>query len=124
MIEFRRPYQLLALLYMGGIFWLSSRSDLGIRAVDVSLLHVPLYAGLVFCVVKALSETLPRQAIPCRVPGFALVVSATYAVIDEWHQSFVPGRDASLGDLYLDLTGIGLTLLLGHLSEERNNAQP
>lgn len=111
-IEFPRPYLLLALVYMGGIYWLSSRSNLGVKGVDASLLHIPLYAGLAFCLVKALSETLPRQAISWRLPGFAFTVAAAYAVADEWHQSFVPGRDASSGDFILDLVGICLTLLL------------
>jgi VanZ family protein len=41
---------------------------------------------------------------------FYLVLGLLYAVSDEWHQSFVPGRDASL----LDLTADGLGLLLGY----------
>jgi hypothetical protein len=111
-IEFPSPYLLLPLVYAGGIYWLSSLPPLGIDGVDTNLLHIPLYAGLAFCLLKALSETLPRPMLPWRLSGFIFVVAAAYAALDEWHQSFVPGRDASSGDFFLDLAGIGLMLLL------------
>jgi hypothetical protein len=111
-IEFPSPYLLLPVVYAAGIYWLSSLPPLGIKGVDTNLLHIPLYAGLAFCLLKAFSETLSRQAIPWRLSGFTFVVAAAYAALDEWHQSFVPGRDASSGDFVLDLAGIGLTLLV------------
>jgi VanZ family protein len=36
----------------------------------------------------------------------AVAVGVLYAVSDEWHQSFVQGRDASLGDLSFDALGV------------------
>jgi len=36
-----------------------------------------------------------------------LVIGTIYALSDEWHQSFVPGRDASLWDALFDAAGIG-----------------
>lgn len=38
-----------------------------------------------------------------------------YALLDEWHQSFVPGRDASWGDLAADACGAALGLALASL---------
>ena len=112
-VKFNRPYLLLALVYMGGIYWLSSLSDIVAKGgVDTNLLHIPLYAGLAFCLLNAMSATRPRQAIPLRLHGFAFVVAASCAALDEWHQSFVPGRNASTGDFSLDLLGIGLMLFL------------
>lgn len=35
-----------------------------------------------------------------------LLVGIAYAAGDEWHQSFVPGRDASVYDLLFDAAGI------------------
>jgi VanZ family protein len=35
----------------------------------------------------------------------AVLVVAGYAAVDEWHQSFVPGRTAAVGDVLLDTTG-------------------
>jgi VanZ family protein len=34
-----------------------------------------------------------------------LVISLSVAVLDEWHQSFVPSRGSSARDVLLDLTG-------------------
>ena len=47
---------------------------------------------------------------PPRPVRAALVVTAilVFAVSDEWHQSYVPGRVASLADLRLDAMGIAL----------------
>ena len=41
-----------------------------------------------------------------------LVVGALFAVSDEWHQSFVPHRDPSYGDLTADLAGLTLGYFL------------
>jgi len=40
--------------------------------------------------------------------GIALIV----AIIDEIHQAYVPGRDASITDVLLDMVGISLALFL------------
>ena len=41
----------------------------------------------------------------------AIVVALAYAVSDEWHQSFVPGRTATPVDVAIDAIGIGLAAL-------------
>lgn len=43
--------------------------------------------------------------------GWALWVTAVYAISDEYHQTFVPGRFGSIGDVFIDISG-GLTALL------------
>jgi VanZ family protein len=35
-----------------------------------------------------------------------------YAVFDEWHQSFVAGRNASVSDVIVDVIGAALMLLV------------
>lgn len=46
--------------------------------------------------------------------GWAMMVTAVYAISDEYHQTFVPGRLGSLADVLIDSSG-GLTaLLLSH----------
>ena len=37
-----------------------------------------------------------------------IVAGALYGATDEWHQSFVPGRDASVLDWLADLCGVTL----------------
>ncbi|MCC7416171.1 MAG: VanZ family protein [Acidobacteria bacterium] len=67
--------------------------------------HAPLFALLALLWLRSLSAGPggPRY-------GLALAVSMLCAVLDEWHQSFVPGRTASLSDLMVDLAGIGAML--------------
>jgi VanZ family protein len=43
---------------------------------------------------------------------FAGTISAGWAVLDEWYQSFVPGRASSVKDVIVDLAGFGLILIL------------
>ena len=41
-----------------------------------------------------------------------LVIGAGYGALDEWHQSFVPGRDVSVGDWMANSVGVMLGLVL------------
>ena len=41
-----------------------------------------------------------------------LLMGVGYGALDEWHQSFVPGRDASVGDWVADSAGVILGLVL------------
>ncbi|MBD3278852.1 MAG: hypothetical protein GF388_11180 [Candidatus Aegiribacteria sp.] len=43
---------------------------------------------------------------------FIFSLGAIYAVSDEIHQSFVPGRDCSLGDLAADIAGLATGVAL------------
>lgn len=36
---------------------------------------------------------------------FSLLLSISYAALDEWHQSFVPGRGPGVGDVLIDSSG-------------------
>jgi VanZ family protein len=50
------------------------------------------------------------------------VAAAGIAALDEWHQQFVPGRSASLGDWVADVAGAGIILLAsGVLSWRRES---
>jgi VanZ family protein len=42
----------------------------------------------------------------------ALVIGALFAISDEWHQSFVEGRDSSLADWLADLIGMVIFSLI------------
>lgn len=56
----------------------------------------------------------------------AIGVAAVYAALDEFHQSFVPGRTAAFADVLLDTAGsiaaqviAALVMLLGDMRENR-----
>ena len=52
-----------------------------------------------------------------------LLMGVGYGVLDEWHQSFIPGRDASVGDWVADSAGVmlGLVLFTSFSSRFRKN---
>ena len=61
--------------------------------------------------------------IPTRfvlVTAFAII--ALYGLSDEYHQSFVPGRTATIVDWFLDLIGAGLAWIVMVLCERHRKA--
>ena len=117
-VEVHPGYALLTIAYLAGIAWLSSIPDLGVSSGDPlaqlasNLFHIPLYAGLTFCLLRTISAGTARAKLPWVLSGFTLLATGTYAALDEWHQSFVPGRYASPSDFLLDLLGILAMLLV------------
>jgi VanZ family protein len=110
-------YGLMTLAWLASIYWLSSRVDLGtgdsqpLVALASNLLHMPLFAALAFCLLKTLSA---GQEFSWRLCAVVFLIAAGYAALDEWHQSFVAGRFASVADFLLDVTGIvGVILVQG-----------
>ncbi|MEW6330042.1 MAG: VanZ family protein [Pseudomonadota bacterium] len=90
---------------MALIFLLSSRSSLptGPLFPGADLLaHAAAYG--VLCMFLALSFVPPFVMNWRQVLLLTILVTA-YGVTDEYHQSFVPGRDASLLDVLADGTG-------------------
>ena len=112
----------LPLLFMALLYWLSSLPGTPtpedtalyglfywVPSTAQNALHVPAYAVLSWTWWWALGAWL-------RVPGAraisACAIASAYGVFDEWHQSFVPGRYASLTDIALDVAGAVLGTLL------------
>ncbi|MBK8575872.1 MAG: VanZ family protein [Elusimicrobia bacterium] len=71
--------------------------------------HLFVYGVLAFFLARALSR-IGWQARRVLVVGLFLCV--LYAVSDEWHQSFVPGRFGKVRDVVLDSLGAALVLSL------------
>jgi VanZ family protein len=98
--------------WMGLIFFLSAQSDLphpkgGWADVLISSGgHAFVFGVLAVLWVRALGER--RQAWPV-----ALALTVLYALSDEFHQAFVPGRHPDPLDLVCD--GLGAALGLGLL---------
>jgi VanZ family protein len=55
-----------------------------------------------------------------------LIIAVSYAGLDEWHQSFVPMRDARFRDVLIDSTGALLAQVLVWIYAKlhRNSAEP
>ena len=74
--------------------------------------HLTEFAILFFLLRWALADLNPLERWNLRPQVVALVITVLYAASDEWHQSFVPGRSASLGDVLIDSAGAALAWVL------------
>ena len=100
-------------LYLCGITWLSHQPSLRIPGdLPDWLMHGLEYAGLAGLLFRGLVRS--GGSGPA-VWLAALAGCAAFGLIDEFHQSFVPGRDASLHDVMADTIGAALALAAASL---------
>ena len=96
------------------ILWLfpntSPESLAVVHMITRKLAHFTEYAILAFLAARAFS-TSPRPAIRTRWFLISLALIVIYALLDEYHQSFVPSRTGTIVDSFIDMAG-GLTALL------------
>jgi VanZ family protein len=75
--------------------------------------HVLEYAIITACLLRLLSTLAVARKW---VYGISFLVALSYAALDEWHQTFVPGRTGHAIDVFtFDLFGILLALLFATL---------
>ena len=102
--------------WMGLIFYLSSSSpaDLPRQIEAFSWLgklrdvvgHLVLYGVLGPLLLVSLWSWVTRSTYQLRWALIAVGFGVLYGVIDEYHQSFVPGRSASTFDVFIDGVGV------------------
>jgi VanZ family protein len=109
-----------ALGWMAVIYSLSSLTSREVPSgvIDERAGHALEYAILAILVMIAVAG-LARPEVRSHHFVIAGAVSMTWAVSDEWHQSFVPGRDPSIRDLAFDAIGASLALVLLALALRR-----
>ena len=92
---------------MGIIFFLSHQPgtdlQLSLPPGADKLGHGVLYAVLAWTTLLAMVPALPR--ITLRVGVLVILFCLLYGISDEFHQSFIPGREPSGGDLLADTAG-------------------
>jgi VanZ family protein len=95
--------------YMSLIFYLSSQNFHlpELPANSDKFIHAFIYFPLAFLFYLSLRNC----GIKKYIFAIAFILAGFYGITDEFHQSFVPGRDASIGDAIADFTGA----LLGSL---------
>jgi len=109
-------FQLPLILYLALIFFLSSGPVPSPKLQEVPdyYLHSLEYGGLYLLMFRAIHEGFDRK--PGR-GGYWLpaLLTIAYGVSDEFHQMFVPTRDASIADVGSDAVGslLGIVLLPG-----------
>jgi VanZ family protein len=91
--------------YCCGIFYLSSLSTVPETFTSVldKVGHVILYGGLGFLVALYLKRNHELETI--LIWGLTAAFCFLYGISDEFHQYFVEGRCAEIGDVIADLIG-------------------
>jgi VanZ family protein len=120
-----------ALLWMLAIFFLSAQSSLGEMTGSPAFMvarksgHIFEYAVLALLLGRALlytwrsrGEALSR-ALLSRAWLMGAVLSALYAMTDEFHQTFVPHRGGRIEDVLLDALSAVAALGVGYRLRSR-----
>ncbi|NWF39173.1 VanZ family protein [Mariprofundus sp. NF] len=113
-----RLWALLLLSYCALIFYLSSQPMLPVPDLfnmQDKFIHAGAYALMAFLFWRAgwIYVSDYARFTPAFLAFSAVLFAALYGASDEWHQSFVAGRDASFLDWLADLFGaLLLTLTL------------
>ena len=105
------------ILWAAAIFAGSSRPSVplpGVPGVDL-LAHAVEYLVLSLALARALARHMARTPAP-RVWAFTVLLCLLYAVTDEAHQAFVPGRYCDPLDAAADLVGAALAVPLSRLA--------
>ena len=104
-----------ATLLMALIFYLSTQSTVELPETWSSvysdkILHALAYGTLAFFFLYGfLSSThMPERT----VYAASWLITVLYGLSDEFHQSFTPGRDSSLGDLFANTVGATVCIWL------------
>lgn len=114
-----------AVLYCAVIFLLSAlpaqrMPEGGFWRFD-KLIHAVVYAGLGLLFLRALG--LRHARLGRLGAAIVAVLGATlYGASDEWHQSFVAGRQASILDLLADAAGAAVAVGVASLVRLRRSA--
>ena len=108
-------FRLLSIGYIASIFVFAASPVIADLALfnPQSLLHIPLYGILTFLLVFSISPYSTHSTHSTYSTRFAIagLIAVTVAIADEIHQAYVPGRNASVVDVFLDVVGIALCLL-------------
>ncbi len=103
-----------ALGLMAGIFWFSHQSQLFVFPESWLDLAVKKLGHATGYFLLAMAY---RWGLACQRPGgrrqalLAWGMALLYALSDEWHQTFVPGRNGNLVDVAVDGLGASLVFL-------------
>jgi VanZ family protein len=112
-------------VWMGVIYYFSDQSSFalldyawqpGLLSISAHFVEYTVLAALLWLALRN-TPALARRAAP-----IAFVVAVLYAISDEFHQSFVPGRHSDVRDVLVDAAGALAALLLLRWWVSRKNS--
>ena len=90
--------------------------------------HVTEYAVLALLLWRALRSVAVLHTKTLILCGAVLLGCAAFAASDEFHQTFIKSRTPSVGDVFLDVAGAFVGLLIGasvtHRDPKKNQRTP
>jgi len=95
------PYRFLPAAWRSAIP-LPTVSDSSLTEWIGQLMHFVEYLVLAFLISRALYKT---SATSTKLPALVILISMLFALSDEIHQLFVPGRAFQIIDLFIDFLG-------------------
>jgi VanZ family protein len=96
---------------LAGVFYLSSLQRVpGADYFWDKLLHAAGYTTISLLTLRAFHGSLTRLRPGPTAMSFAFML--LWSLSDEYHQSFVPGRDATGGDVVADMVGFAIACAL------------
>jgi hypothetical protein len=109
-------FRVLSAAYIAGIFLLADSPMVSDVAPfnPYSLLHIPLYGILTLLLIFSkwssifMNRSNPTNSRNLVVAG---IIALVVAIADEIHQGYLPNRNASVIDVFLDVVGIVLCIL-------------
>lgn len=104
-------FALLSVGYIAGIFLLvkfPAKFELLHKLNPYSLAHIPLYGVLTMLLILTFR---PRSVRWQRIL-FPFIIAFSIAILDEFNQASIPERQASVGDVFLDLIGIMMVSII------------
>lgn len=103
-------------LFLRAYFWPVAIAVLIISASHRSRVASPEIVNIDklahFAVYGLLATLLCRLGSGWRAAWGALMLASAFGASDEWHQSFVPGRESELADWVADTCGAALAVVL------------
>nr|WP_303652818.1 VanZ family protein [Paludisphaera mucosa] len=79
--------------------------------------------AILFLLAKATLDALRCQRSSRRIP-IALAFCVLFAISDEYHQTFVPGRGGTWTDVAIDVSGATLAALTASFRQRRHTGEP
>jgi VanZ family protein len=111
-------FSILSIAYIAAIFLLAGSPVVRqlSRFNPDSLLHIPLYGVLTLFLIFSFGPRGQKSPKKTNNPISRFLIAGFIAlavgIFDEFYQSFIPGRSATVTDIFLDIIGISLMIFI------------
>lgn len=127
MKNYLSPLILMGLIFISSSIPMDKNADVTKFIISLdptlqNLLHIPVFGLLAFLWLKSFTK---NSILTSTKVIITLIVSILFGCLDEFHQTFIPGRYGSLIDILLNLVGIFMVILffLFYRSRKTQNFQ-